>query len=112
MNMDWNEVAMQVAQSHYNSDLDIQRIFLLCPLAQSVEAPSSIVLLEVVDGSPETGILPVSFPANPSQDVPFPLTIIELSPREYELFCVHDDALSRHGWKIAHEIPRKSQLVS
>lgn len=97
------ETARSLAEAHSRVDPYLRRVYLLEPLNdQNPNDP--IKLLEVVEGTIERGIEPVSFVANPGRGIEYPSIIVEISPKEYEAIKQRKLDLGVFGWTLGQEL--------
>jgi hypothetical protein len=82
MRKDKLATAKSLAKAHFQVDPNLKRVFLLEPINEE-DPRDPIKLLEVVDGTLESGIMPVGFAADPARGIEYPFYIVELSPSEY-----------------------------
>lgn len=97
-----------MAAAHLAVEPNLEVVVLLEPLAPgNPEEP--IKLLEVVRGTIERGIEPVSFAANPGLGIRHPSVIVEVSPAEFQKIKSTGVSKMRlpHGWKIGRELARR-----
>ena len=98
------ETAKSLANAHFQVEPNLKRIHLMHPINDQ-DANDPIKLLEVVDGTIERGIEPVSFTADPAHGVEYPLMIIEISPTEYESIRTAGKVrLRNRDWTIGEEL--------
>ncbi len=97
------QTAEALAKAHYSVEPNLLRVVVLEPVDETNET-APIALLEVVDGTIERGIEPVSFAADPARGVDYPSMIVEVSPREYEDIRNQTLDMRCHGWKLGQEV--------
>lgn len=97
------ETARFLAKLHSEVEPDLRRVFLIEPVdEENPQAP--IRLLEVVEGTIERGVEPISFTADPARGIDYPAVIVEISPAEYESIGP-DRKLGHNGWTVGRELP-------
>ena len=64
-----------------------------------------IKLLEVVEGTIERGIEPISFVADPARGIEYPSLIVEVSPTEYEAIRSGRLDFGNYAWTLGTELP-------
>ena len=74
--------AKYLAKAHSKADPSLKQVYLLEPINEQ-DPTDPIKLLEVVKGTPERGVEPVGFAADPARGIEYPVWIVELSPKEY-----------------------------
>lgn len=77
------DAARRLASQHFEVEPDLRRVFLV-ESSREDDPKEPVKLLEVVEGTIESGIEPVTFPSNPGLGVLYSSVIIELSSREFE----------------------------
>jgi hypothetical protein len=97
------ETAKTLAKIHFANEPNLKHIHLLEPVNED-DPRDPIKLLEVVEGTLERGIEPITFPADPARDIEYPVLIVEVSPREYLAIKSDAEELEKHGWKIGREL--------
>jgi hypothetical protein len=98
------ETAKSLANAHFQVEPNLKRIYLIQPINDQ-DPNDPIKLLEVVEGTIERGIEPVSFPADPARGMEYPLMIIEISPTEYKSIRTAGKVrLRNHDWTIGEEL--------
>jgi hypothetical protein len=76
--------AQKTAEAHAKIDEDVKQVYLLeASEEEENDAEEPIKLLEVVEGTLEVGVEPIGFRPNPERGQQYPLTIVEISPREF-----------------------------
>jgi hypothetical protein len=95
-------VAMSLAKAHFALEPNLRRVCLIEPL-DSENASEPIKLLEVVEGTIERGIEPVTFNADPARGIDYPSIIVEVSPAEYE--DIQKGRLHLREWTLGKELP-------
>jgi hypothetical protein len=104
------ETAKLLAQRHSEVEPYLRRVYLIEPVDdENPQAP--IKLLEVVDGTIERGIEPISFTADPLRGIEYPVVIVEISPAEYDSIGP-DRKLGHNGWTVGKELLTRQQLES
>jgi len=101
------QTASELAKGHFAIDPSVRRVILLEPVKEDdPEVP--IKLLEVVEGTIERGIEPVSFASDPANGVDYPVVIVEISPREFEEIAAESsqlrEDLEKRGWWMGQEL--------
>lgn len=99
------ETAKHLARSHFANEPMLRQIYLLNPLNED-DPRDPIKLLEVVEGTIERGIEPLTFPADPTRGVEYPVLIIEVSPREYQDSRSVIAGLKNYGWSVGSELTK------
>lgn len=100
---DRDEAARRLAHLHYELEPEILRIYQID--AAQEPTPPPIRLLEVSEGTPPSGILPLHF--GPAPEIPFPSVIIAVTPEEFRQ--IQDQALALpEGWTVGAEVPREA----
>jgi len=97
------ETANKLAKAHFEVEPYLKKIFLLEPINEH-EPDEPIKLLEIVDGTLELGLEPITFTPDPERGINYPSMIIEISPREYQSICEGKLNLNERGWKIGCEL--------
>jgi hypothetical protein len=98
---DKKEIARSLAQTHVKTEPSISRIVRL--LAGREEDPNEPVkLLEVNSETSPSGIIPISFGANPPR-VPFPSVIIEVTESEFAEIQSGKMSLPE-GWRMGETL--------
>ena len=97
-----DETAQFIADAHFHLNSGIHRIL---RIVENDEANDSkpIKLLEVNDITPEVGIMPIGLTADPSRGVNYAVTVVEISPGEFERLANGQLTLP-HGWTLAEEL--------
>ena len=95
------KVATELAHRHFDLDQGVEQIFLLRKAGAESSAQEPIKLLEINRSTPECGIMPVYF--GPSTGVPYPLIVVDVTPREFDRLKAGKLTLPR-GWKIGRQI--------
>lgn len=96
--LDKDSVALRLAKAHHAEDPAIVRIVRL--LADEENAPAEpIKLLEVNPGTSPSGITPMTFNPDPSNQVPFPSVVIEITVQELSQLQRGKLQLP-NGWKL------------
>ena len=98
------ETAKSLANAHFQVEPNLKRIYLIQPINDH-DPNDPIKLLEVVEGTIERGIEPVSFAADPARGMDYRLMIIEISPAEYE--SIRSAGKVRFGnqdWTLGEEL--------
>ncbi|MCB2264356.1 MAG: hypothetical protein LGR52_15675 [Candidatus Thiosymbion ectosymbiont of Robbea hypermnestra] len=97
------ETADRLARRHFEVEPNLKHIFLLEPVNE--RNPSEpIKLLEIVEGTIERGIEPITFAADPTHGVDYPSMIIEVSPSEFRHIRDGRLGLQDHGWTLGKEL--------
>jgi hypothetical protein len=97
------ETAMSMAKTHLDIEPYLQRIHILNPVNDH-DPDDPIKLLEVVEGTLERGIEPVSFTANPDRGIEYPSVIVEVSPREFEAIRKGTLGFGNYNWTLGSEL--------
>jgi len=97
------ETAESLARGHFKVEPSLKRIFLLEPVNEQ-DPNEPIKLLEIVEGTIERGIEPISFAADPAHGVSYPSMIIEISPSEFQHICDGKLDLEDRGWMVGKEL--------
>lgn len=96
------ETAEFLAKAHSEIEPQLRRVHIIEPLdEQDPQVP--IKLLEVVDGTIERGVEPISFTADPARGIEYPSVIVEISPAEYEAIGP-DGKLGFDGWTVGRAL--------
>jgi hypothetical protein len=100
-----DQVAFDLAQSHYVVEPGITQIFRLINDVHEDRPDEPIKLLEVSEYSLPVGIMPVYFHA--SAEFAYPSAIVEITPAEF-VRLVHEggDLRLPAGWRIGERIER------
>jgi len=104
-----DDEAGALARKHYEIEPGITQILRIRRTDDAEADPKEpIKLLEVNENTVASGILPISFAANPAADIHFPSLIVEITPDE---FCdIQNERLKLpDGWVLADEIPRQEE---
>lgn len=96
------DTARRLATSHLEIDPTVQKVFLL-ESENDLDEREPIRLLEVVEGTIERGIEPISFRPDPARGIDFPSVIVEVSPREFDGLTDHV-AFRSEVWHIGCEL--------
>jgi hypothetical protein len=105
------QAAKRIAKAHARVDSDVKAIFLLEGKDED-KTTEPIKLLEVVEGTMESGVEPISFAPNPGRGVPFTSLIIEVSPREYESMKEEKLVTFRDKeWRVTKNLMPKAQAI-
>jgi hypothetical protein len=105
---DKDEVAKKLAQTHYDIEPGITRIFKLRDKPEFEGLSSSpIKLLEVNEDTAPSGIMPLYFGPVPSSGIPYSSVIVEVTPDEFERIEAQELKLP-DGWTIDEEYPKGS----
>jgi hypothetical protein len=100
------ETAENLAKAHFDIEPNLQRVFLLEPIHEkNPDVP--IKLLEVVKGTIERGIEPITFTAEPAHGIEYPSMIVEVSPREYQYLLDGKMNFGTRAWTIGKEFMGK-----
>jgi len=97
------ETAQILANGHFRVEPNIKHIFLL-ESSREEDDNEPIKLLEVVEGTIELGIEPISFTPDPTNSIEFPSLIVEVSPREYKEISSGKLDLKAFGWVLGKEL--------
>jgi len=93
---DKSEIARALAEAHRRVEPEISQIFRV--VAEREDDPAEPVKLLEVTVTPQAGIVPISFGADPP-DVPFPSVVIEVT--EGELKNIQAGSLILpNGWRL------------
>lgn len=98
------ETARQLARAHFQVEPQLKYVFVLKPIHDQ-DPKDPIRLLEVVEGTIESGFEPVSFAPDPARGINYPSLVIEISPAEYQ--SVKKNGRIRLGdddWEIGEEV--------
>ena len=91
-----------MADAHFQLNDEIERIFRIVEEDEANDA-KPIKLLEVNRVTPELGIMPIGLGASPDRGVHFGITVVEISPAEFERLMAGELTLP-HGWKLSNEL--------
>ncbi len=97
------ETAKSMAQAHKDFEPNLTNVYLVEPIAES-DPEEPVKLLEVVDGTIERGIEPLTFAADPAHGREYVSVIIEVSPREFEAVLSGKLTFPRPSWKLGQEL--------
>lgn len=97
------ETARKLAKAHRRVDSDLKRVYLLEPL-KAEDQREPIKLLEIVEGTLEVGVKPISFAPDPDRGIEYPCVIVEISPKEYKDKRRLETDLGTHGWRLGTEL--------
>lgn len=97
------ETAKKLAEAHRSVDSDLKHVYLIEPLNE-IDKNDPIRLLEIVEGTLELGIEPISFAADPGRGIEYPSIIVEISPKEFKKREQLKSALSSRGWRLGAEL--------
>jgi hypothetical protein len=97
-----DEMAMELAQSHANSDPGIQAVYRLIGPEEELEN-EFLKLLEVNAETMEAGIEPIYFGPHPPSGLLWPLVLVDITPREFELLR-HGSLTLPEGWEIGPKL--------
>lgn len=101
-----DEVAKELAKKHYQLEAGLTRIFRITGSAEVEFSPvEPIKLLEVNEGTPPSGVMPLHFGTAHAIGVPYPSIIVEVTPEEFEKIKTHELQLPA-GWTIGEELPK------
>ena len=99
------EVALALAQLHHEIDPGVRPVYrLLSPGKMENDPNEPLKLLEVNEATIPTGILPLSFPPQPEEGLPFPTIILEITPEEFAKVETQEWKLPK-GWKLGPWLP-------
>jgi len=98
------ETAKSLARAHFDIEPYLRRIHLL-ESTNEEDPHEPIKLLEVVEGTIERGIEPISFVADPARGIEYPSLIVEVSPTEYEAIRSGRLDFGNYGWTLGTELP-------
>ncbi len=101
-----SETAKSLAKAHFDNEPNLKHVYVLEPLNED-DPRDPIKLLEVVEGTIERGIEPITFPADPARGIEYPVLIVEVSPQEYEAIRKNPEntrGLHMHGWSMGSEL--------
>ena len=96
------ETAESLAKGHFKVEPNLKRIFLLEPMNEH-DPDEPIKLLEIVEGTIERGIEPITFVADPMHGIDYPSMIVEVSPNEFQHICNGKLNLADRGWMVGKE---------
>jgi len=92
--------AQQLAALHASHDADIVRVFRInSSREEATDEP--VKLLEVNQDTAALGIMPVML--GPTDDVPYPVVIVQVTPTEYALILENKLSLPKN-WVIGDEL--------
>ena len=97
------ETAASLAKAHFAVEPNLKHIHLIEPVDDR-DPNNPIKLLEVVEGTIERGIEPVSFTADPAHGIEYPSIVVEISPTEYEAIRDGKLDLGNHNWTVGREL--------
>jgi len=97
------ETAEQLAKGHFRVEPNLKHIHLVEPLDER-DPNDPIRLLEVVEGTLATGIIPVGFTADPAHGIEYPSIVIEISPAEYKSVRNGKVRFGERDWTIGKEL--------
>lgn len=102
-------IARKLAEMHYRADAGLQKVIRLTGEAETEVQPSEpIKLLEVNEHMVPAGVMPVSFGPNPVGGIPYPTTIVEVTPEEFAQIQSDELKLPK-GWLLAEELPKPAE---
>jgi len=102
-------IARKLAEMHYRADAGLQKVIRLTGEAETEVQPSEpIKLLEVNEHTVPAGVMPVSFGPNPVGGIPYPTTIVEVTPEEFAQIQSDELKLPK-GWLLAEELPKPAE---
>jgi hypothetical protein len=102
-------VAKELAKRHYQAEEGLQRVIRLTDSAEVEVRPAEpIKLLEVNTNTVPSGVLPVGFGPSPDAGIPYPSTIVEVSPEEFARIQAKELKLP-HGWLLGEELPKPQE---
>ncbi len=97
-----DEVAMDLAKSHLETEPEITAIYWL--LSDREDDPDEpLKLLEVNPNTIERGIEPIRFGPDASGGVPFPVVVVDVSPGEFAQVRAGDLKLP-NGWSLGPQL--------
>ncbi len=112
MQHDKNAMAQRLAESHFRVDSSIEHIFrLLATDEDEARQDEPIKLLEVTQGTPKCGIMPVHFTAHPPSGIFYPSVIVEVHSDEFDKIKQKKMPLP-NGWKVSREYARPDLAAS
>jgi hypothetical protein len=97
-----DQTAQLLADAHFRLDQGITRIFRIIEPDESANS-KSVKLLEVNPMTTEVGIQPVGLSADPSRQIFYACTIVEISPNEFDRLQRGELKLP-HGWRLGEEL--------
>ena len=100
------ETAESLAIGHFKVEPNLKQIFLIEPIDEQ-DNNEPIKLLEVVEGTIERGIEPVTFAAEPAHKIYYPSMIIEVSPSEFQHIRAGKLKFENRNWEIGKELSAK-----
>jgi hypothetical protein len=103
MRKDKLATAISLAKAHFRVEPNLKHVFLLEPINEG-DPGDPIKLLEVVEGTLESGIMPVGFAADPARGIEYPVYIVELSPREYRDLRGKPLRFDERDWTVGQEL--------
>ncbi|WP_459558290.1 hypothetical protein [Lacunimicrobium album] len=107
--LDRKQCLQYLAQRHYAIDDAITGIYEIHGMTTG-EPQDSIKLLEVNSETLETGLMPISF--GPSGIIPFPVTILEITPEEFSRLNTQEQYRLPTRWTVSETaIPKDSSLL-
>jgi len=95
--------AAAIAKAHVEAEPGIKAIYRVESLRHEHDEREPIKLLEVNENTVERGIEPISFAPQLDGGIPFPLVIIDVTPREFRLLRQRKLSLPR-GWRLGQKI--------
>jgi len=96
------QTAQALANAHFALDEDLTHIFRVIE-PDEINPLRPVKLLEICSSTPEMGISPVGFNADPARGIFHPSVIIEVSPAEYDRLQRGELTLP-HKWTISEEL--------
>jgi hypothetical protein len=101
------EIARKLADVHYTVDHGITHIFRFKGTSEAEVSPAEpIKLLEVNENTVAAGVMPMRFDPLPSNGIPYPSVIIEVTPDEYQKIQANELKLP-DGWTEAAPLPKE-----
>jgi hypothetical protein len=104
-----DQTAQYLADAHFSLDQGTLRIFRLLEQDETNDL-RPVKLLEVNSMTPEVGVSPIGFSADPSHGILYSSVIIELSPTEFDQFVAGQLKLPQ-DWQLGTELFRRSTLT-
>ena len=100
-----DEEARQLAETHYQLEAGITKIFRILSAEAESRPNEPIKLLEVNQFTVPSGVMPLQFASSPNHGIHYPSVIIEVTPEEFERIQKRELALPKN-WTLGDLLPQ------
>ena len=97
-----------LVKKHFEIEPGVTRIFRLATGEAEASGVAPIRLLEVNEATAPSGIMPLHFGPAPAAGIPYPSTIVEVTPEEFEKIKTEELKLPE-GWSLGEEFPKPAE---